>query len=187
MQCGQSCHCGDEEDSPVTHGANMADGLIYYSQSLASLWQVKMMAGAVLTWFSSVFGGHEMLVIMMVSAVCLDLVLGLVHSFTRGKFRCRVLARGVLKLPCYGIYMLLVACFNLSLKLAVGFETPLLNIFLAYLIFTDGISILTHLHNMGMPVPSLLWVIVYKGKKKIEQVTKNTMGGGDDEQQKADM
>ena len=80
-----------------------------------------------------------------------------------------MLAHGALKFPAYCLDLLLVGVVNVSLSRSVGMEMPFLNLFVAYLIMTDAVSVIGHMQRLGIPVPALLRRIVLRGRHRVER------------------
>ena len=81
-----------------------------------------------------------------------------------------MLAHGALKFPAYCLYLLIVGVVNASLSRSFGgFDMPLLNLFIAYLIITDAVSVIAHMQRLGIPVPDLLRRVLLRSKRKVER------------------
>ena len=145
------------------------EGLGYYSQSLAAFWAEKVCLSGLVTAFVALCGGDAVLLWCMLALWAVDFALGLSVALKRGRFRCRQLARGVLKIPAYCLYLLLVGMVNVALTRSIGVDVPLLNGFVAYLIITDAVSVMAHMQLLGLPVPHLLQRIIFKSREKIEK------------------
>lgn len=166
----------------MPHAIGPWEGLAYYTNSIATLWAEKICISTLITGFVGVFGGDAVLLWFLGAVWVADFALGLLDALQRGHFRCRALARGVLKAPAYCLYLLLVGVVNVSLARSTGMDMPLLNLFVAYLIITDVVSIMAHLQRMGIPVPVLLQRIVIRSRVKIEKKVSTALD--DTEQEK---
>ena len=145
------------------------EGLAYYTQSLLALWPEKAVIGSCVAGAVSLFGGDAYLLWMLGDAV------------RRRHFRCRMLAHGALKFPAYCLYLLIVGVVNASLSRSFGgFDMPLLNLFIAYLIITDAVSVIAHMQRLGIPVPDLLRRVLLRSKRKVERRVDEAVGGEDD-------
>ena len=151
----------------MVNNVNPIEGVVYYSRSLFDLLPEKAAFGALLAWVSGVLGADPMLVALTLISLVADFALGMWEAVRRGHFRCRIMARGVAKFPCYCVYIILVWWVDVALSHAIGFQVPLVKFFLAYLILTDTVSIIAHLERMGWRVPKLLALIVRRGRKKL--------------------
>lgn len=110
-----------------------------------------------------------------------DFAFGLADAVRRRHFRCRMLAHGALKFPAYCLYLLIVGVVNASLSRSFGgFDMPLLNLFIAYLIITDAVSVIAHMQRLGIPVPDLLRRVLLRSKRKVERRVDEAVGGDDD-------
>ena len=149
------------------------EGLDYYTQSLLALWPEKAVIGSCVAGVVSLFGGDGYLLWM--------LGFGLADAVRRRHFRCRMLAHGALKFPAYCLYLLIVGVVNASLSRSFGgFDMPLLNLFIAYLIITDAVSVIAHMQRLGIPVPDLLRRVLLRSKRKVERRVDEAVGGDDD-------
>lgn len=156
------------------------EGLTYYTQSLLALWPEKALIGSCIAGFVSLFGGDALLLWLLVAMLLADFAFGLADALRRRHFRCRMLAHGALKFPAYCLYLLLVGVVNVSLSRSVGMEMPFLNLFVAYLIMTDAVSVIGHMQRLGIPVPALLRRIVLRGRNRVERGVSRAMEDDDD-------
>lgn len=145
------------------------EGIVYYTQSIAAMWAEKAVISTLIAGFVSLFGGDAVLIWLLIVMWLTDFAFGLAEAIRRGHFRCRVLTRGVLKFPTYCLYLLLVGVVNVSLSRALGLQLPILDLFVAYLVVTDAVSVMGHMIRLGMPVPLLLRRIVLRGQAGIER------------------
>ncbi|WP_304736859.1 phage holin family protein [uncultured Desulfovibrio sp.] len=152
----------------MIHHVSPWEGIVYYSQNIASLWAEKAVFSTLITGFVSVFGGDALLIWFLCVMWFVDFLFGLMEALRRNRFRCRMLIRGVLKLPTYCLYLLLVGVVNMVITRSLGMEFPVLNLFIAYLVITDVVSIMGHMLHLGMPVPRLLRNIILKSQANIE-------------------
>ena len=158
------------------------EGFVYTSRSLLELLPEKAACGAVLAWVSGALGADPILVLLTLAALVADFLLGFGEALRRGHFRCRALARGAAKLPCYCVYIILVWWVDVALSRAAGLQLPLVKFFLAYLILTDTLSILGHLQRLGWRVPRILRTVAANSRLKVEraaeQATRPERGEG---------
>ena len=166
------CECGN-----FTMTEHLADWS-YYAQALVAMWPVKAALAAVATWFSTEPGLLYWLVAMLV----VDLSFGLVEAFKRGKFSCRMLKRGGIKFPAYCLCITLVAAVDACMEMAFGVSVPLLEIFLAYLVAQESVSVMGHMVRLGLPVPPIVRRILLHGKHKVEKQLNNILDDKDDEE-----
>lgn len=137
----------------------------YYTQALAVSWHVKTAIAAVAAWFST----EPALIYWLVSMWCADLLFGLWEAFRRGKFSCRVLKRGALKIPAYCLYVVLVAAVDACMELAIHMSLPVLEAFIAYLVAQESVSVMGHAMRLGFPVPRMVRRILLHGKARMER------------------
>lgn len=143
---------------------HLADWL-HYTQSLAVAWQIKAGLAAVAAWFST----EPTLIYWLVSMWCADLFFGLWEALRRGKFSCRLLKRGALKIPAYCLYVVLVAAVDSCMELALHMSLPVLEAFIAYLVAQESVSVMGHMIRLGLPVPPMVRRILLHGKARMER------------------
>lgn len=153
------CDCGDFR--MTEHLSDWS----YYAQALVALWPVKAGLAAVAAWFSTEPG----LLYWLVGMWAADLAFGLFEAFKRGRFSCRLLKRGGLKIPAYCLCVTLVAAVDACLEMAFHVTVPLLEAFLAYLVAQESVSVMGHMIRLGLPVPPMVRRILVHGKHKIEK------------------
>ena len=143
-----------------------------FSQAWAALWaswDIKAGLGTIIATGCSFFGRDTRIFFLLCIALAGDFLAGVFSAIKRDRFRCRAVQYGVLKIFYYGIYLGIMGLINSSLSIAVGMQLPLLDLFVAYLVATDCISILSHLQAMGVPVPPILRSIAQKVRKTTDQ------------------
>jgi toxin secretion/phage lysis holin len=137
--------------------------------ALLELWEMKAVCGATFATICAGAGCDYVLVLTLWLAMFCDFLFGVADACKRRHFRCRTMERGAQKLVWYFIYMGLVWMVNVAISHSVGFDSPLLNWFLAYLTLTEAVSIVAHLKSLGVPIPPLLLYIVNRSKKGVEE------------------
>ena len=153
-----------EDNGPFTMTEHMADWM-HYTTALTALWPVKAGLAAVAAWFST----EPALLYWLAAMWCFDLGFGLIEAFKRGKFSCRILKRGIVKIPAYCFYILLVAAVDACMEAAFHMSLPILEAFLAYLVAQESVSVMGHMIRLGLPVPPMVRRILLHGKMKIEK------------------
>jgi|GEM_PF-1399903 len=161
-----SGHCGSwpRACGEFTVTEHLADWS-YYAQALVALWPVKAALAAVAAWLSAEPG----LLYWLTSMWCADLAFGLFEAFRRGKFSCRMLKRGGMKIPAYCLCITLVAAVDACMEMAFGVSVPLLEGFLAYLVAQESVSVMGHMIRLGLPVPPMVRRILLHGKRTVEK------------------
>ena len=76
---------------------------------------------------------------------------GMADAFRRDRFKCRAVAFGATKIFWYIVYLCIVGLMNRSLSIAMGVRVPLLDLFAAYLVASDCVSITGHLQSWACP------------------------------------
>lgn len=173
--------------------------ILYYISSITESWQEKLALGGFLTFITSVFcdskhaydnilhgyaavfGGDPFLVRLLIVLFLCDLGLGLLCSFVKrdenGKrlWNPAIFGRGVCKAPVYGVYVIVVAFVATSLEHSVGWGTPILNCFVAYMTIGESRSVLKNVEKLGMKIPPLLSWLVHGAHEKIENALKSNL------------
>ena len=167
------CDCGDL--SVTEHLADWA----HYTEALVALWPAKAALAVVASWLAT----EPALLYWLVAMWAADLAFGLFEAIKRGRFNCRMLKRGALKIPAYSAYVVLVAAVDACIELA--FHTPLLILegFIAYLVAQESVSVMGHMIRLGLPVPPMVRRILVHGKRKVEKQIDNIL---DDDDEKKD-
>ncbi len=140
-----------------------------FSESLFELWEVKLGLGILITGFAGIFGVDERLVWLLVGALIADNVAGVLAATKRGSFRCAVFARKVKKIPALCVYILLVAISNLALEISFEMQCPFLELFIAYLVANESISIAVHMRQLGCTPPTIVENFLVRTRKVIEE------------------
>ena len=162
----------------INHTPSHIQSAYYYLHELFCSWQLKGVIASV----AAFFGTEEALFMWLIGMMCADLFFGLAEAFKRNRFSCRMLGRGILKFPCYCLYIVLVGAVDSSISLSIGMNNPLLELFVAYLIATDAVSVMGHMIRCGLPVPQKLRKIILHAQTRIDKEIE-TLGDGDSEGQ----
>ena len=164
-ECGSLlCECGEFRMN------DLAD-MTHYAQALAVLWPVKATLAAIATWL----GTEPQLIYWLVGAWAADWFFGLWEAFRRRKFSCRVFKRGALKIPSYGLCIILVYGADACIELASHINLPILEGFIAYLAIQESISVTGHAMRIGFLIPPIVRRILTRGKGKVEQQIDNIL------------
>ena len=163
--------CNQNEDPEmIEHTPSHIESAMHYLQCLAFAWPIKSIIAA----FAAFLSTEQSLIYWLLGMLIADLSFGLIEAISRRKFSCRVLGRGVLKIPCYCFYILLVGAVDISIAVALHIDLPILELFIAYLIATDAVSVTGHMIRIGLPVPKQLRKIILhaqlKAQKELDKV-----------------
>ena len=158
-----------DRDSDMMKPFGPFDGFAQAWAALWASWDIKAGLGTIIATGCSFLGMDERIFYLLCAALAGDFVSGVTSAIKRDRFRCRAVQYGVLKIFYYGIYLGVMGLINASLSIAVGMHLPLLDLFVAYLVATDCISILSHLQAMGVPVPPILKAIAQKVRKATDK------------------
>lgn len=152
------------------------DGFLETWSGMVAAWEIKATAGAAFAAVCSFLDIDQRMIFFLCLAVIIDFVCGVIDAIKRKRFRCRAVVFGITKIWWYIIYIGIVSCINQTLSQAFfGFRMPLLDLFVAYLVASDCVSITGHLQSMGVPVPPLLKHIALWSKKATEQKTEHIL------------
>ncbi len=149
---------------------NITD-MSYYTQALTALWPVKAALAAVATWF----GTEPELIYWLAGAWAADWFFGLWEAFRLGKLSCRAFKRGALKIPSYGLCMILVYGADACIALACHVNLPIFECFITYLAIHESISVTGHAMRLGFRIPPIVRRILTRGKAKMEQKVDNLL------------
>ena len=147
----------------------MMEGIGHYLAELVEGWPEKLTLSTVFGTLSTLLGGEPYLWMACFGMLTADLALGLWRAIRLGEFDLKVMQRGILKFPSYAIYIILSSVLENTTAQAFGIAVPLVDMFLAYLVFTDSVSVLRHLEGLGFDVPPALKAIAVRGKKRMEE------------------
>lgn len=152
------------------------DGFFETWAGMVAAWEVKATAAGAFAALCSFLDIDQRMVFFLCLAVIIDFFCGVADAIKRKRFRCRAVTFGVTKIWWYIIYLGIVSTINQTLSQAFwGFRMPLLDLFVAYLVASDCVSITGHLQSLGVPVPPLLKNIALWSKKATEKKTKNIL------------
>lgn len=158
------------------------DGFLTTWSGMLAAWEVKASAGAAFAAICSFLDIDQRMISVLCLVIIVDFFCGIMDAHKRGRFRCRAVAYGITKIWWYAIYICIMACINQTLSTALyGYHMPLLDLFVAYLVASDCVSITGHLQSMGVPVPPLLRNVALWSKKAAEKKTENIIDKGADE------
>ena len=167
----------NEEPEMIEHTPSHVESAMHYFQCLAFAWPVKSVIAA----FAAFLSTEQALIYWLLGMLIADLSLGLIEAVSRRKFSCRIFGRGILKIPCYCAYILVVGAVDISMAVALHVDLPILELFIAYLIATDAVSVTGHMIRLGLPVPKQLRKIILhaqlKAEKEIDKVCSNGRKG----------
>jgi toxin secretion/phage lysis holin len=155
---------------------NAIESISYYLSQTFELWQEKLALGVVFSATLAFFDIDQVLVICLFWLMLGDLLLGLFQAFKLKTFSPAILKRGIVKYPLFCTYILLVGVVDVAFERALSIMLPLLDIFIAYMIFNEAGSILRHLETLGVRIPPLLKVLIHGGINRMEKELKDKIG-----------
>jgi toxin secretion/phage lysis holin len=150
----------------------MIESIAYYISQTFELWQQKLALGTVFAGALLFFNVDQVLALGLFCLMGADLALGLFQAFKLGTYSPKILKRGVIKYPLFCAYILLVGLIDVAFERALSIMLPVLDIFMAYMIFNEAGSILRHLEALGCAIPPLLKVLVHGGINRLEKEVK---------------
>lgn len=160
----ESCAESTKKDHMIEHSAPHIQGFLYYLQALFVGWPIKTVFASI----AAFFGTEQILFIWLFVMLAADLGFGLVESIMRKRFSCKVLARGVVKIPAYCLYIFLVGAMDMTVEKAIHLNMPFLELFIAYLVSCDAVSVMGHAIRLGMPMPKRIRRVILHTQLKVE-------------------
>ena len=139
--------------------------IMHYTQALAVLWPIKAAIAAIAAWFST----EPFLLYAVFSVMIADLAFGLLTALKHKTFDCRVFKRGGMKFVAYMLCIFLVGIVDLCITIAFHIDFPVLEVFLAYIVAQDAISIMGHMQRLGLKMPGLVNRILRRSKARMER------------------
>ena len=149
----------------------MMNGFGHYLTELIEGWPEKLALSTIFGTLSNLLGGEPYLWMACFGMLTADLALGLFRAIRLGTFDLVIMERGVFKFPSYAIYIILSSVLENTTAQAFGIAVPLVDMFLAYLVFTDSVSVLRHLEKLGFEVPPPLKALAERGRRTVEEKT----------------
>lgn len=157
------------------------DMILQHLEQLLTNWQAKAAFGmlcalvaAVLELATNYFGADALLLEWLVAVMCVDFALGVIQAVKNRRFTRRQFYYGALKFMLYPVYLMLVGISAASLARTIGVGYVLFNLFVAYLIASEVISILKNMERLGVKHPKIVSEIVHGVNQKLEHDIKNT-------------
>jgi toxin secretion/phage lysis holin len=155
---------------------NTIEAIGYYLSQTFEMWQEKLALGTVSAGVLLFFNLDKVLVIGLFWLMIADLAIGLFQAFKLKTYSPKILKRGIIKYPLFCAYILLVGIMDVAFERALGIMLPILDIFMAYMIFNEAGSILRHLEALGCKIPPLLKVLIHGGINRMEKEVKEKIG-----------
>jgi len=131
-------------------------------------WHYKILASPPVVAYGQFFGGDGIILAWFYGLFFTDLVFGVANAVKAESFKRRYMERWVVKLVTYTICIAMVGTINDALKRSLGFNFPLLDIFMTFLLAGEVLSICDHLNALGCPVPAVLMRLATRIRKKAE-------------------
>lgn len=145
--------------------------------AMTEAWDVKLVAGAVITFFANWFGEDSWLVAVLFGMVALDTALGMLSALKlSGQLSGKRLHQGMVKFGAYAAAIVLVWLVQEITLKVVPIELPVLSAFAAYQALTEISSVVRHLDRLGIKMPALLLRILDAGKGKVDEKLNNVLG-----------
>lgn len=153
--------------------------LSYYFMQLSVIGQERVFAGITLGTVAAFFGITESMLVCITLLMLSDLFLGIVRAIVQRQVALVKLQRGAMKFLAYFLSIFLVGVIDVHVSpvvapllalLGLSIQTPLMNIYIAYLVVTEVLSVCEHLSILGFKFPPLMQKMLVRYKTGIENV-----------------
>lgn len=125
----------------------------YYFSQIWVGWNVKAPLAIMTGFYSGYLNGDWLMFIVFCLMTLFDVLLGSWLALKRRCFDPRLFGKWVLKVLVHFAVILVVAVCIKSILAPLGVKFPLLDLFLGFLICTEGLSVLKNMRRLGWPVP----------------------------------
>lgn len=151
------------------HDVDILQEVEYYMVRASELFEEKFTVSLSVGTLATIFGIDAAMLLCISLLMCADLFFGILHSWKAHTFSLYKLQRGAMKFLAYYLSMLLVNNVNDYVSRSLGVWLPVQNLYVTYLIATEGLSIMSHCSQLGMPFPPLFRVILRSYQNKVEK------------------
>lgn len=123
----------------------------------------KFLGAAFMTFLSGVIGGWDLSLQVLLVVVVVDIISGTYKGIKNGELSSKRIREGLMTKSGYLLVLILVHQFDLLF----GYEEPVLRTVTAWLyIFTEAVSVIENLYEIGIPIPKKLYCILMTVKDK---------------------
>ena len=123
----------------------------------------KFLGASFFTLISGIIGGWDLSLQVLLVVVVVDIISGTYKGIKKGELSSRRIREGLMTKSGYLLVLILVHQFDLLF----GYEEPVLRTVTAWLyIFTETVSVLENLHEIGIPIPKKLYSILMTVRDK---------------------
>ena len=134
---------------------------------LFEFWQYRATVGAAFAVICDAMGMEKALVYLMFCTLTLDMVVRVWVLIHRHRSVCRGMKQGLPRYIQYLAFITLAWFAQLALELSTSIKLPVIDLVMAWLVWTDLGSIIGHLHFMGWHIPAPIVFIVNGGKRNV--------------------
>lgn len=127
------------------------------------LWTIKLISAWVVTVVSYLFGGMDVLFIVLITLLVIDYLTGLLAAIYSKKLSSEIGFKGIVK----KVAMLLIVAVAHMIGQAVGMP-ELRSLIVGFYIANEAISVLENTGRMGVPFPAKLREVLEQIKQKTE-------------------
>lgn len=127
------------------------------------LWTIKLVSAWVVTVVSYLFGGMDVLLIVLITLLVIDYLTGLLAAIYNKKLSSEIGFKGIVK----KVAMLLIVAVAHMIGQAVNVP-ELRSIVVGFYIANEAISVLENTGRMGVPFPTKLREVLEQIKQKSE-------------------
>lgn len=132
-------------------------------ESVASGEVFKIFSAFFMTFVSSIVGGWDLSIQVLLIAIIVDVMSGIYKGWKKKELQSSRIREGLLTKSVYLLMLILVYQFDLL----VGNTEPVFRTLVAWLyIFTETVSVLENLYEVGVPIPKKLYEVLMVVKDK---------------------
>lgn len=135
------------------------------TDSLDAVQFIKNLVVFVMVGLVSVIGGFDSILQTLLMFMFIDIVVGSIVAFAKGKFRSRSLLLGVARKAGMIVLIMVIHSFDLMLGSLLSYNIALRDVLIWIFVFYEGSSITELMIEAGVPVPSILKDMFDKAKE----------------------
>lgn len=147
----------------------MSGGLsdfLYHIDQLMTFAAMKAALAAVVSFFVEVLFGDVIVLHIFFGLCLLDLICGVIQSVVWATFQPKYLLSWVKKLFTHAFLILIFGLVAHAFFRTTDIIFPLVNWLLLFCSFTEVVSIISHMKDLGFPIPAFVTAIVASARKR---------------------
>ena len=130
------------------------------------------------SWYSFLFGGEWVLVLMFLFLDAVDIVFGCLVARKNKNFSPYKFKKVIVKLTTYGTSIVIFGVLTAGIKITSGFLIPIVDYFVLLLCVAEAVSIFNNMKKLRVPVPEAAIRIVELIGKKASDSLECKIGAG---------